>query len=200
MRSVSVLLRKINTLILYFVIYSAIGWCIETVYMSFSRGFFVKRGFLIGPFCPIYGFGAILLIIFLKPIRHNIFLLFIGAVVLTSALEYMTGFFIEVLFHQNSWWDYYGEPFNISGRICLKTSIYWGLFSLIMMYLLHPLISYSTRRIPHNYSVLLSYIFVVFFVFDFVIVASSLNGYHIDFTWLTHLPSKIISNIYETFL
>ena len=107
-----------------FIIYAFIGWCAEVSYAAVNRGIFVNRGFLNGPYCPIYGCGVVIVVTVLMPLKDNLFLLFVGSVVLTSVLEYITGFLLEKVFH-NKWWDYSNLPFNLHGYICLKFSIYW---------------------------------------------------------------------------
>ena len=99
-----------------FIIYAFIGWCAEVSYAAVNRGIFVNRGFLNGPYCPIYGCGVVIVVTVLTPLKDNLFLLFVGSVVLTSVLEYITGFLLEKVFH-NKWWDYSNMPFNINGRI-----------------------------------------------------------------------------------
>ena len=100
-----------------FFIYAFLGWCTEVSYAALVTGTFVNRGFLNGPVCPIYGFGVVIVLTCLTPLAGSLPLLFLGSVVLTSALEWLTGFALEKLFHQR-WWDYSDEPFNLSGYIC----------------------------------------------------------------------------------
>ena len=106
----------------YFFIYGFLGWCCEVIYAAIIDGKFVNRGFLNGPICPIYGFGVLFVLTLLEPIRENFLFLFIGSVILTSVLEFITGFLLEKVFKMK-WWDYSNERFNIHGYICLKFSI-----------------------------------------------------------------------------
>ncbi|WP_312091770.1 putative ABC transporter permease [Aminipila sp.] len=131
----------------YFVIYSFLGWCMEVAYAAVNSGKFVNRGFLNGPVCPIYGFGMITVIACLTPLMYNKIYLFLGAVLLTSALEWLTGFILEKLF-RGKWWDYSNMPFNLNGYICLKFSILWGLACIIIMDVLHPAIRIIVAEIP----------------------------------------------------
>lgn len=132
-----------------FFIYAFLGWCTEVSYAALSTGKFVNRGFLNGPVCPIYGFGVVIVLACLIPLKHNFFLLFLGSVVLTSALEWATGFVLEKIFHQR-WWDYSDKPFNLNGYICLQFSIAWGLACLFVVDILHPSIEFLIRIIPHT--------------------------------------------------
>lgn len=109
-----------------FFLYAFLGWCTEVSYAALVTGTFVNRGFLNGPVCPVYGFGAVIVLNCLTPLADNLLLLFLGSVALTSALEWFTGFVLEKLFHQR-WWDYSDEPFNLSGYVCLRFSIAWAL-------------------------------------------------------------------------
>lgn len=120
-------------------IYACMGWCIEVAYAALETGKFVNRGFLNGPVCPIYGVGAVTVILCLTPINENVFLLFFGAAALTSALELLTGFALDRLF-KTRWWDYSEVPFNLGGYICLKFSIIWGLVCVALMRGIHPVV------------------------------------------------------------
>ena len=120
-----------------FFIYAFLGWCTEVSYAALVTGAFVNRGFLNGPVCPVYGFGAATVLGCLTPLSDNLPILFAGSVLLTSALEWLTGFALEKLFHQR-WWDYSGEPFNLNGYICLRFSIAWGLACVFVVKLLLP--------------------------------------------------------------
>lgn len=113
-------------LIYFFVFYSFAGWCLEVLYYFKNERRFVNRGFLYGPFCPIYGFGVLFLVVFLDNYKHNIFALFFLACFFTTVLEYITGFVLEKAF-KTKWWDYTDDPFNIHGRVCLLYSLLWEL-------------------------------------------------------------------------
>lgn len=131
----------------FFVIYAFLGWCAEVIFNTISTGHFVNRGFLSGPVCPIYGFGMVIVVFCLTPLRENWILLFVGSMVLTSVLEWITGYVLKKVFH-TSWWDYTDEPFNIGGYICLRFSILWGLACVMVMDLVHPPIVRFVHWIP----------------------------------------------------
>lgn len=137
-----------------FFIYAFLGWCTEVSYAALITGKFVNRGFLNGPVCPVYGFGVVIVLACLTPLADNLLILFAGSVLLTSALEWLTGFVLEKLFHQR-WWDYSDEPFNLSGYICLRFSIAWGFACVFVVKLLHPTILGLIRLIPHMLGVVL---------------------------------------------
>ena len=132
-----------------FFIYAFLGWCTEVSYAALVTGRFVNRGFLNGPVCPVYGFGVVIVLGCLTPLADNLPVLFAGSVVLTSILEWLTGFVLEKLFHQR-WWDYSEEPFNLSGYICLRFSIAWGFACLFVVKLLHPTVLLLIRIIPRT--------------------------------------------------
>ena len=109
-----------------------LGWCLEVCFCTINTGQFVNRGFLNGPVCPIYGFGMVLVIVALTGFSGNLPALFLGGMVLTSAIELAGGWALKKLFH-TSWWDYSDQPFNIGGYICLKFSLAWGLCVVVVM-------------------------------------------------------------------
>ncbi|MCD8188171.1 MAG: putative ABC transporter permease, partial [Ruminococcus sp.] len=124
------------------------------MYEAVEQGKFINRGFLNGSYCPIYGFGVIIVILCLNPIKDNILILYFGSVILTSALEFLTGFILEKIFHQK-WWDYSDSRFNLKGYICLKFSLLWGVACLIVVTIIHPLIELFVNWIPHTLGVVI---------------------------------------------
>jgi uncharacterized membrane protein len=144
------------------------GWCLETAYATINKKEFVNRGFLHGPFCPIYGFGCLSIILFLKPIETNYIFLFVGSVLLTSVLEYITGFFLETAFN-STWWDYSDKHYNIHGRICLSFSLIWGLISIFILKVIHPYIVYIVNLVPRSSGLMFFYITLLYFSIDFII-------------------------------
>ena len=126
-----------NTIKIYFLLfltYSFLGWCMEVCCSIFERKKFVNRGFLLGPYCPIYGCGAILITLLLKGFTNNPIILFIMAILLCGILEYLTSFFMEKIFHLR-WWDYSKKKFNINGRVCLDTIIPFGVLGMVIIYI-----------------------------------------------------------------
>ena len=129
------------TLVLYFILYSFLGWCCETVYCTILQRKFVNRGFLYGPICPIYGCGALLVLFLLRDVQSSIIPLFLSGMVVTTVLEYLTAVLMETIFH-TSWWDYSKNRFNFQGRICLGASLGWGVFTVALFYVLHPFVEW----------------------------------------------------------
>lgn len=124
--------------IILFFFYSAAGWIVESTYCSIGEKRFINRGFLTGPMCPIYGTGALVMTVFLyNPFYDKPLFVFLLGMLLCDIVEYITSFLMELLFHAR-WWDYTYEFLNIKGRICLKHTLYWGIASIMFVYVLHP--------------------------------------------------------------
>ena len=128
----------LSLMFLYFVWYSFLGWCMETCYCSFKARHFVKRGFLHGPMCPIYGVGVLIMVNFFGPFTGNPVLFYLVAMVTMSAWEYFVGWLLETTTHMK-YWDYSKNPFNLKGRICLFVSLWWGVAAYLCIFYLHPL-------------------------------------------------------------
>lgn len=135
------MLYTLYSYVWFFIIYSFLGWCVEVCFCTIHTGKAVNRGFLNGPVCPIYGFGMLFLIICLKPFQNNLFLLYVGAVFLTSLLEFVAGFVLKKMFH-TSWWDYSDLKYNLGGYICLKFSLAWGVGGVLAIKIVHPIVDW----------------------------------------------------------
>lgn len=160
-------------LFLLFVIYSFFGWIFEVAYAYTHRGYFVNRGFLFGPFCPIYGSGVILILWSVDSFKDNIILLFIASTVLTSVIEYVTSYVLEKLFN-SKWWDYTEDPFNINGRICLPFSLMWGAACVLIIKIVQPIFEFLIEFIPNSVLFYSLSILIVYFICDFVLTIISL--------------------------
>lgn len=158
-------MKIICSYIILFFFYSFLGWCLEVSCKLVSDRKFINRGFLIGPYCPIYGFGALFITILLRRYCHDPFTLFIMAVLLCSILEYLTSYVLEKQF-QTRWWDYTQHRFNINGRICLETMIPFGLLGLCIMYILNPFFFSIFNQIPLWCSGIFSFFLFIFFFID----------------------------------
>ena len=125
---------------LFFFLYSFLGWIWESCYVSVREGRWINRGFLHGPFLPIYGFGAVSILMFTLPVAQSIPLVFFMGMAGATLLEHITGYAMERLFHVR-YWDYSMYRFNLNGYICLPASLCWGAFSLLMIRVIHPVVS-----------------------------------------------------------
>ena len=167
-------MEKLVHYFILFIIYSFIGWIIDCLYEFFKQKKLINRGFLIGPICPIYGSGAILIIIFLSKYQAHPIALFVLTCVLCATIEYFTSLIMELIF-KNRWWDYSNYKFNINGRICLETTIPFGLGGIGIIYLSQPLLTYLLNKIPYIILLLitiwitLTLIIDVFISFDIII-------------------------------
>ena len=158
---------------LCFFIYAFLGWCTEVVYAALKEGKFVNRGFLNGPYCPIYGFGVVAVVNILEPIHGNPLLLFLGSILVTSLIELFTGFILDKIF-KHRWWDYSDRPFNIGGYICPLFSLMWGLACLIVVDRIHPMVMRLVNIIPNMLAIIILITFTVIFVVDIVATANTI--------------------------
>lgn len=142
----NMLLENVEKYIIWLFFYSVVGWIYESTLCSVRAHKFINRGFLNGPYCPIYGWGAVLDILILGKVQNPVLLFFLGAIV-TCSLEYFTSYIMEKLFHAR-WWDYSKRKFNINGRVCLLGAVVFGAFSVILIKLVHPLVSDVTNSLP----------------------------------------------------
>lgn len=152
----------------YFIVYSIAGWLCEDVYVGIGKRKFVNRGFLYGPYCPIYGCGALIVLYPLMLLGDHPVLVFFGGMILTSALEYFTSWLMEKLFHEK-WWDYSTYKFNINGRVCLLNSTLFGLMSLVVVFGIQPFVERWARSIPLQTMEIFLGAFTVCFVADLIV-------------------------------
>jgi uncharacterized membrane protein len=132
------------------------------------EGKIVSRGFLIGPYCPIYGLGGLIITYLIQPYFHDSLALFIVTMLVASILEYTASYIMEKLFHTR-WWDYSQFKFNINGRISLLASSVFGLFALVAVYFINPFYLHLLNQIPSNELNMLSAIIFIVFSIDFII-------------------------------
>ena len=123
-------------LLTVFLIYSVLGWLVESIYMSFCNKKLTNRGFAKGPFCPIYGFGALIGYFVLSPLRKNLIALYLVGAILATTFEFLVGIGMKKLFGE-VWWDYNDKPFNYRGLICLESPLAWGVDAIIVVRFLH---------------------------------------------------------------
>ncbi len=185
----------LEKLIFWFMLYSITGWIYETVLCSVSERKFINRGFLNGPYCPIYGVGAVLDVLILGRIQ-NTFLLFVLGVLVTCTLEYLTSYVMEKLFHAR-WWDYSERKFNIAGRVCLQGAIVFGAFSVILIKLIHPLVITLTEILPRRVLFVIVLVFSAGFLTDLIITVSGFAGFNKRLTAFSEALSEKAENAAE---
>lgn len=170
-------------LIAYFSIYSVLGFVIETAFGAVTKGVIESRkSFLYGPFCAIYGLGAVVMILCLQPFKKNNNTLFWGGFVAGSVIEYLVSLIGELIFHV-IWWDYSDMPLNINGRVCVYFSIFWGLLGIYLVSYINPkidkLINFIKRKISDKALKIIEMITAVFLIVDCLLTAYALKAFYI---------------------
>lgn len=169
------MLRIVENYFVIFFIYSFLGWFMESVGGIFKVKKFVNRGFLIGPYCPVYGTGVVLLSLLLGKYKDDWVTLFFLSMLVCGTLEYFTSYFMEKCFNAR-WWDYHNRKFNINGRICLETTIPFGIAGCLFLKVLNPLVLDYVDKVSDNVLTIVTGIvaFVMFvdFIVSFVIISS----------------------------
>lgn len=153
---------------LIFVFYAFLGWILESCYSLVKTKKVINRGFLLGPWIPIYGFGALAITVFLGKYTEDLIVLFVMSMVVCSILEYLTSYILEKIFNVR-WWDYNDMKYNINGRICLETMIPFGILGLIMIYIINPFILNVLNDVSSFSLNLISIILLIFLLLDIFI-------------------------------
>lgn len=191
----------LKVLFLLFIIYSVTGWIIEVIATYPDTKCFVNRGFLIGPYCPIYGNCAIAMILLLHNIKDPI-LLFILSIIICSVGEYVTSYLMEKIFHAR-WWDYTKNKFNLNGRICLVNSLAFGVLGFLLIKFVNPFVVGLITKLSPTMMNILFYTILTLFLIDnvisfkviFKIKNMSIKYVHLDNTKeITEKVKKILSD------
>ena len=148
-----------------FILYSILGWLMEVIIVSSKKRKITARGFLIGPWCPIYGFGALFITLLLKKYYDDPLALFIMSFLMGTILEYITSYLMEKLFRAR-WWDYSDHKFQINGRVSLTTSLGFGLLGLILVYIFNPFFLKIIQNIPPIIFNIIMIIILIIFLTD----------------------------------
>ena len=152
--------------VMWFLTYSMMGWLVESIYMSFCNHKITNRGFAKGPFCPIYGFGALTVFFILRPYSDNsILLCFLGSFLATT-LEFLTALVMKRIFGE-IWWDYHEKPFNYRGIICLESSIAWGFYTLFLFMFLQNIVAAFVAMIPVRAGRAIGNLILIGYIMDF---------------------------------
>lgn len=150
----------------FFYFYCLFGWCFESTYVSLKKKRWVNRGFMRGPFLPLYGTGAIMMLVVSMPFQDNIILTYIAGCIGATALEYVTGVSMEALFKVR-YWDYSKNKFNFQGHICLGSSLAWGGLTILMTHVIHRPIERFVLGIPRNVLVYVTLLLTIYIAVDF---------------------------------
>lgn len=153
--------------ILWFLTYSILGWVVESIYMSICNKKLTNRGFATGPFCPIYGVGALTVFFALRPYSNNGLLLFVLGSLLATAIEFLTAVIMKRVFGE-IWWDYNEKPFNYKGVLCLESSIAWGFYTLFLFMFLQRFVEGVVSRIPIQAGKIAGSVLLILFTIDFL--------------------------------
>lgn len=152
----------------FFFFYSFLGWCFESAYVSIKEKKFVNRGFIRGPFLPLYGSGALMMLIVSMPFSDNLLLTYLSGCIGATALEYVTGVAMESLFKVR-YWDYSNQKFNFQGQICLSSTLAWGVLTVLMTRVVHTPVETLMWRLPENVLELITMVVLVYFTADYAI-------------------------------
>ena len=190
------MIYTVETYILLFFIYAIGGWLMEVICKLIQKGKFINRGFLIGPYCPIYGYGAILITLLLQKYIDDPIALFVMGVVICSILEYLTSYFMEKRFHAR-WWDYSKYPFNINGRICLRTMIPFGLLGMFIMYVSTPFLLNLLRGTPEIILNIATIVLVTIYIVDNIVSFRIISNVHITGKKIRDNTEEITAEIAE---
>ena len=182
--------------ITYLILYSFAGWILESVCKTIEQRKFVNSGFLNGPFCPIYGFGAIIMLLCLSFLKEKPILLFIAAFFILSIWEYLVGLFLEKVF-KTKYWDYSHLKFNIQGRVCLKNSLFWGVLGVAFICCIHPFIDKYIKMIPINILLYIDIIIGIAILVDLVFSIIAITNFEIMVKKINELGDSIKEKVKE---
>ncbi len=152
----------------FFYFYCFVGWCIESTYVSVHQKRLVNRGFMRGPFLPLYGSGGIMMLVVSMPFQEHLILVYIAGCIGATILEYVTGVTMEALFKVR-YWDYSDKKFNFQGHICLGTSLAWGLLTILMTRLVHKPVEHLVLMIPATMLTIITLLLTVSIACDFAL-------------------------------
>ncbi len=157
----------IEILFMYFFIYSVLGWLCESTYCSITQSKIINSGFMYGPYCPIYGFGGLLVVVVLTPFLNQPVIVFLLGMIMTTTLEYTTSYLMEKSFNAK-WWDYSHMKFNINGRVCLLFAIFFGIMGLFATYVIHPYVQKLINIIPQNHLTIIVIGVFILLIIDYI--------------------------------
>lgn len=157
-------MKQIEIYFLLFILYACIGWIIEITCKFINEKHFINRGFLIGPYLPIYGYGALFITLTLTKYKNNIIILFLIGMLWCSILEYITSYIMEKIFKAR-WWDYSTYPWNINGRICLVNTLFFGIGGVFIIQIINPIVLPLLKTItPSSMHYICTFLFLILFI------------------------------------
>lgn len=186
----------ITTLLAYFIIYSIVGFVIETIFGILTKGVLESRkSFIIGPFCSIYGLGAVIMILALQKFKKSNYTLFFGGFLVGSIIEYVVSLIGEALFHV-VWWDYSDMAFNINGRICVAFSMFWGILAIYLITHFNPKVDKFLERFSYKQLKKSVIIIMIFLMIDMIITGIGLKVFFVRLV----SENKVQLNIEEKYI
>ena len=184
----------------YFIIYSFLGCIIETLFGLFTKGVIESRqSMLYGPFCCIYGLGAICLLCIPKGAKKNNWTFFIAGFIIGSVVEYIVSWIGECIFHIK-WWDYSNYPLNINGRVCIIFSIFWGILTICLNKVINPTVDKIVEKIPQKFLHITTIILIIFTAIDFFITGFALKMFSTRVIYNYNLEVQGTEEYYEQYL
>ena len=193
-------------LLAYFILYSVLGYIIETVFGIITKGVWESRqSFLYGPFCGIYGLGAVVMIVFLQYFKKNYNTLFLGGFLIGSVIEYVVSLVGELIFHIK-WWDYSDMPLNINGRICVFFSIFWGFLAIYLMASVNPkmdqLMAWIKKKISVKKLKIITLLVTIFLAIDCILTGIALEAFYIRMIHendiqIDEQEKEVVAKLYE---
>lgn len=187
---------QIINLIMYFIIYSFFGWILESVIKTIIAKKTVNSGFLYGPFCPIYGIGAIIMLLFLEGFKNDIIILFVVGFLVLSIWEYAVGALLEKVF-KTKYWDYTENFCNIKGRVCLLNSLFWGFLGVIFIQKIHPFIQGYINPISQPIRILVTVTIGSWMLIDFIVTSIKVKNIQLKVDKLKEITENIREKLEE---
>lgn len=188
----------LRVVFMLFIIYSFLGWIVDTIGAGLKEKKLVPRGFLIGPYCPIYGFGALLIIFFLSKYQNDLLALFVLACIFGASLEYFTSYIMEKMFNAR-WWDYSYTKYNLNGRVCVRTTVAFGLLGVVLVKYLNPFFENLIVNMPDLLLSILSIGILVLFITDVAVSFNIISNIKkVDLSGAADSTEEITKRVKET--
>ena len=180
----------------YFLLYSFLGWVMESIFRSIIEQKIINTGFLKGPICPIYGIGAFIMAFILNRLSNNIIILFLASMIILTIWEYVVGVFLEKTFH-TKYWDYSDHKINFQGRICLTNSIYWGILGVVFVKYIHPFMQEIIGKVDINVLHFIVTISSIVFIVDVITSIVKLKNIKPSLVKIEELNNEIKEKLAE---
>ena len=187
---------SIFNILSYFIVYSFLGWIMETIFRSFCEKKLINTGFLIGPVCPIYGIGSIIMVVSMGWLQGRIIEMFFMAVVVLTFWEYIVGLILEKAFN-TKYWDYSDHKFNFQGRICLTNSIYWGFLGVGFIHLINPFVWGIINQFDQNIFSIIIYSATTLLLIDTIVSVIKVKNIKVDLKKVEDIGNEIKEKMKE---